>query len=306
MITGSLVPNITFFDADGALDLVRTEWHMRWMFERGVDGLFLTGSYGAGPLMTVAERASVFRLARSVADESDRRPVLIAHVGCIDTASTLALAREAEAAGMDAVGAVPPFYYKYPEDLVVTFYRDLVGGTNLPVFAYNNPETSRFAFTIDTVRRLIDVGVAGMKDSPLDVGFVSRVFYETKLAGTPFELILGTSKGWLPFYAMGIRAMIGGMSNWAPEVMTALVSATVSGDRRRAELLYLLMLDLSAKMHFADSTIVSHMGLAARGLEAGHPRKPMALPPAGDRQYGMIRGWLDEGFARAGLTLTQG
>jgi len=52
MIKGSLVPNITFFDARGDLDIEKTKWHMRWMFEKGLDGLFLTGSYGSGPKIT--------------------------------------------------------------------------------------------------------------------------------------------------------------------------------------------------------------------------------------------------------------
>lgn len=305
MITGSLVPNITLFDQAGMPDIDRTAWHMRWMLGHGVDGLFLTGSYGAGPLMSIEERTSVFQAARAVADEFENK-TLIAHVGCIDTASTLTLARAAESVGVDAIGAVPPFYYKHSEDIVVGFYSELVEATSLPVFAYNNPATSRFSFTIGTVRRLQDAGLAGMKDSPLDVGFVSRVFYEAKLAESDFQMILGTSKGWLPFYDMGIRAMIGGMSNWAPEIMTALVSATESGDRPRAEQLYVLMMDLSAKMHFTDSTIVSQMGLYARGFDGGYARKPMVLPPLSDPRYVEIRTWLEEGFERAGIEMETG
>lgn len=305
MITGSLVPNITLFDASGQLDLERTGWHMRWMFRHGVDGLFLTGSYGAGPLMSVDERIAVFETARSVVDEFDGR-TLIAHVGCIDTDSTVRLAKAAERIGVDAVGAVPPFYYKHAEPLIIDFYRELVESTSLPVFAYNNPATSRFSFTMGTVRKLQELGLAGMKDSPLSVGFVSRVYYEAKLAGLDFQMILGTSTGWLPFYDMGIRAMIGGMNNWAPEVMTELVRATNAGERGRAELAYVVMLDLSAKMHFTDSTIASQMALYARGFDGGYARRPMQIPPQSDAKYAEIRGWLDEGFERLDLTLETG
>jgi dihydrodipicolinate synthase/N-acetylneuraminate lyase len=121
MIRGSLVPNITLFDESGVLDLRSTAWHIDWMFGHGVDGLFLTGSYGAGPLMSVEERIEVYRLAKSLADESGDHRTLIAHVGCIDTASTLRLAHAAEEVGVDAIGAVPPFYYKYSEDLVIDY-----------------------------------------------------------------------------------------------------------------------------------------------------------------------------------------
>ena len=94
MIQGSLVPNITIFDENGRLDREKTEWHMHWMLEKGVDGLFLTGSYGAGPLMNNKERVEVFRLAKEVAKGFSGK-ILLPHVGCIDTESTVMLAKEA-------------------------------------------------------------------------------------------------------------------------------------------------------------------------------------------------------------------
>ncbi len=305
MISGSLVPNITIFMADGSLDLEKTRWHMCWMLDHGVDGLFLTGSYGSGPMMSLDERIAVFKVAKDAA-ASYQGKTLIAHVGCIDTASTVTLAKEAEKLGVDAVSAVPPFYYKHSEDLVIQFYQDLIEATSLPVFAYNNPETSRFSFTINTVRKLQEMGLAGMKDSPVDVGFVSRIFYEIKHSKKDFQLILGTSKGWLPFYYMGVRAMIAGMNNWAPEIITALTRTTQAGDIEQSEKLYLLMMDLSAKMHFTDSTIASLIGLYARGYDAGFPRKPMQIPAFDNPRYKEARQWLQDGFEKAGLHMDCG
>jgi dihydrodipicolinate synthase/N-acetylneuraminate lyase len=306
MITGSLVPNITLFDKDGNIDQKATRWHMDWMFGHGVNGLFLTGSYGAGPLMSNEERELIYTIAKQAADAADGDRILIAHVGCIDTASTTALARAAERIGVDAVAAVPPFYYKHNADVVIRFYRDLIDSVSIPVYAYNNPGTSRFTFDLKTVRTLREAGLAGLKDSPLSVGFVSRVFYESKLEGAPFQVILGTSTGWFPFTLMGIRAAIAGINNWAPEIMTELVRSTFTGEQDRAELAYLVMMDISAKMHFTDSTIASHMGLYARGFKAGFPRKPMLLPSFDDPKYGEIRDQIQGAFDRLGLTMQTG
>lgn len=305
MINGSLVPNITIFTADGRLDLEKTRWHMCWMLDRGVDGLFLTGSYGSGPMMSIEERSAVFKVAKEAA-ASYQGKTLIAHVGCVDTASTIALAKEAEKVGVDALSAVPPFYYKHSEDLVIQFYRDLIEATALPVFAYNNPETSRFSFTVNTVRKLQEMGLAGMKDSPVEVGFLSHLFYEIKHSKKDFQVILGTSKGWLPFYYMGVRAMIAGMNNWAPEIITALTKTTQEGHVEESEKLYVLMMDLSAKMHFTDSTIASLIGLYARGYDGGFPRKPMQLPPFDSPRYKEARQWLKDGFEVAGLDMDLG
>lgn len=41
MTSGVYVPNITFFTKEGDVDLKKTQAHMRWMIEKGVDGFFL-------------------------------------------------------------------------------------------------------------------------------------------------------------------------------------------------------------------------------------------------------------------------
>jgi dihydrodipicolinate synthase/N-acetylneuraminate lyase len=305
MIKGSLVPNITFFDKAGELDIEKTKWHMRWMFDKGLDGLFLTGSYGSGPLMTNQERLQVFKAAKEVASEFEGK-YLLAHVGCIDTKSTVELAKEVDLLEMDAMSAVPPFYYKHDEERIIQFYRDIIESVRTPVFAYNNPVTSRFTFTLETVHKLQKLGLAGLKDSPLDVGFVSSVFYDAKANKKDFQLILGTSKGWLPYCYMGAQALIGGMNNYTPEIITAMMKYTFDGDTENAEKAYLVMMDLSKKMHFISSTIASHMAIYARGFDAGYPRKPMLLPSFDHPKYREIRDWFLESFDQLGLELETG
>jgi dihydrodipicolinate synthase/N-acetylneuraminate lyase len=232
--------------------------------------------------------------------------ILLPHVGCIDTVHTVQLAREAERIGVDAIGAVPPFYYKHSDEAVIEYYKEIISAVTIPVFAYNNPETSRYTFSLKVARTLMDAGLAGMKDSPLSIGFVSQLLYGAEESKKDFQLIIGTSTGWLPLYYMGVRATIAGMNNWAPEIMTELVRATFAGEADRARKAYLVMMDLSSKMHFSDSTIASHMALYARGYDAGFPRKPMILPPRSDPKYVEIRAWLEKSFVELGLPLEMG
>ncbi len=304
-IKGSLVPNITIFDAAGQIDTAKTRWHMDWMFSKGVDGLFLTGSYGAGPLMSTEERIAICRLAKESAQDFPGK-ILLPHVGCIDTKSAVELAKAVEKIGVDAIGAVPPFYYKHTDEAVIEYYKALIDAVKIPVFAYNNPETSRYTFNLKTVKALQEYGLAGMKDSPLSIGFLSQVAYGAQEAGKNFQVIAGTSTGWLPLYHMGVQAAIAGMNNWAPEIMTELMRATFAGEWNRARKAYLVMMDLSAKLHFTDSTIASHMALYARGFDAGFPRKPMLMPAFDSPKYREIRAILEKGFAELGLPFETG
>jgi len=304
-IQGSIVPNITLFDSAGHIDQARTRWHMGWMFKHGVDGLFLTGSYGAGPLMTAEERVSIFALAKEVVASYPGK-ILIPHVGCIDAEQAVELAKAAEKLGVDAIGAVPPFYYKHTDEAIVEYYRAILQAVKIPVFAYNNPETTRYTFNLKTVRRLQELGLAGLKDSPLSLGFATQVTYLAQEAGSDFQFIPGTSTGWIPLCYMGLKAVIAGTNNWAPEIITELLRATFADERERARKVYLVMMDLSTKMHFTDSTIASHMALYARGFDAGFPRRPMLLPRFDDPKYAEIRTWLERSFADLHLALDTG
>ena len=305
MIKGSLVPNITLFDKEGNIDFGKTSWHMNWMFEKGVDGLFLTGSYGAGPLMTIEERLEIIRAAKQIAAKHENK-IILPHVGCIDTKHTVELARAVEKIGVDAIASVPPFYYSYTDENIIQYYKEIIDAVKIPVFAYNNPETTRYTFNLKTIRVLRDYGLAGMKDSPCSLGFLTRVTYEAQELKKDFQVIPGTTTGWLPLYYMGIRAAVAGTNNWAPEIITELMRATFLDEKDKARKIYLVMMDLSAKMHFTDSTIASHMALYARGYDGGYPRKPMLLPPFSDAKYKEIRTWLEQGFAELGLKFTAG
>lgn len=287
-VKGVLVPNITFFKADGSLDPERNRWHMNWLLDNGVNGLFVTGSYGSGPLMSNDERIEQFKLAKE-AVEAHPGSYWIAHVGCADTANTVALAREAEKIGCDAIGAVPPFYYAHSEDKIIAYYKAIIDAVSLPVFAYNNPGTSRFTFTFDTVQKLQKLGLKGVKDSTMNVTFLTRVYYDAKINKKDFKTIIGTSNGWLPFCRMGIDTMIAGMCNYAPEIVVAMYKYTLDpAMSEKADEAYLIMQNYLAKMRFTDSTIISHMALKARGFDCGYPRLPMSLPDFSDPKYAQM------------------
>ena len=296
-IKGILAPNITFFKEDGTIDEALCRWHIRWMFENGVNGAFLTGSYGSGPLMTNEERVRIFEIAKEVAADFPDC-FLIAHVGCADTASTVALAKAAEKVGVDAVGAVPPFYYAYTEDRVIAYYKAVCDAVSLPVYAYNNPVTTKTTMNLGMIQKMQANGLKGVKDSSMNVMFITSVFYDAKVNHKDFQTIIGTSTGWLPFSQMGIDTMIAGMCNYAPEIISALYRYTMADDMEKAEKAYLIMLNYSKKCKFVDSTIASHMILHARGFDCGCTRAPMSLPPFDDPRYAQLKAEFEEAYGQ--------
>ena len=71
---GIIPPTLTAFGADGSLDLEETAWHINYVIEGGVHGVFLCGTMGEGPLLSFEEKVRVFAAAVEAANH--RVPVL--------------------------------------------------------------------------------------------------------------------------------------------------------------------------------------------------------------------------------------
>ena len=109
--SGVIPPVITSFDKQGKFNESAQREVISFLKDK-VNGFYPVGTYGSGPLMSVKERKKV---AKTIVDEVNGDVPVIIHVGSINTEQAVDLARHAESIGADAVGAIPPYYYKYPK-----------------------------------------------------------------------------------------------------------------------------------------------------------------------------------------------
>ncbi|MGH7929665.1 MAG: dihydrodipicolinate synthase family protein [Candidatus Binatia bacterium] len=140
MIRGVLLPVITPFDEKVRVDEEMMRQVVDFHIKAGVQGLFVLGSTGQGPAMTIAERKQTAAVALSQAKK--RVPVVI-HVGTADAWSTVELAEHAAANGADAVAMVPPYYYSdHSEFEIIAHYKAVHQAVSLPIYIYENPKYS--------------------------------------------------------------------------------------------------------------------------------------------------------------------
>ena len=162
---GVTPPMLTPFKENGELDIECLKTLVTFLREE-VDGLFITGSYGAGPMMNLAERKQVVETTMAITKGDI--PV-IPMVGTTNNVESIELAQHAEAAGVDAVAAVGPFYFSHKEDDLIDFYTDLVESVKIPVYLYNNPGFQGYEIGLETIKKLKARGLAGVKDATFDI-----------------------------------------------------------------------------------------------------------------------------------------
>ena len=292
---GIIPPLTTPFTADGGVYEKGLRQLVDFQIGHGSHGLFVCGTYGSGPLMTVEERMKVLEV---VGDQAGGRIALIAHVGTASTHESIELARHAEKTGADCVASIPPYYYHHDERSVVEYFRSLVESVQLPVYVYNNPTASGVTITPGALKRLADVGVAGMKDSAFS--YIDFTHFVLAMEDRPaFRLIAGTEGIALPAWMAGAKGCVSGIANAFPELMIDLWNLFEAGNYLEAAKLQLKVNKARQILHVPSSTnaAIYHV-LHERGVDAGYPRRPVlpveeakgAAMVAAFREIGMLLG----------------
>ncbi len=247
---------------------------VRLQLRAGVDGLYVCGTTGLGPLLSPEERKAV---AETVLHEVAGRATVVVQVGCADTPSTVKLARHAEDRGADAVASLTPYYYK-PGDLAVQRHFEAVAAAvEAPLFAYNIPQFTGNNLSSEAIGGMAKRGtLAGVKDSSRDVLHLLDVI---EAVPDGFVVMNGTEEYALYSLMMGGDGLVSGGANAFPELMVALVRAFGRGDTAAAVEAQRNVLKFRAAV--SASPIPSYYEvLRERHVDCGTPRQPF-LPMAG-------------------------
>jgi dihydrodipicolinate synthase/N-acetylneuraminate lyase len=281
---GIIPPLTTPFTASGDVYEEGLRRLVEFQIENGSHGLFICGTYGSGPIMTVEERMRVHEI---VADQVQGRITVVAHVGTTSTAQSIALAKHAQGVGADYVASISPYYHRHDERTVVEYFRALVKAVDLPVYVYNNPKASGVTLTPDFLVHLADVGVQGIKDSAFS--YITFAHFVLAMVDRPeFRFIVGTEGIALPAFMAGAKGCVSGLANAFPELMVQLWDAYTAGDYEEAARLQLRVVEARKHLHIPSSTNAAcYTVLRARGIDAGVPKAPI-LPVAEDKAEAML------------------
>ena len=226
-ITGVIPAMITLFDEKENVDVKRTRETVDFLLKRNINGLYLTGSTGEGFLMDHDERKLV---VETVVDQVAGRCPIIVHVGDIGTRKSILLAEHACKAGVDALSSVPPFYFRFSQDEIYNYYRDLSAATPLPMIIYNIALAG--AVSSDAIKRLAQLpNVKGMKYTLSTHHEIMRLKADL---GQDFMIYSGCDEMALSGFAFGSDGIIGSFYNVIPEIFLQLDRAVKANDLKLA------------------------------------------------------------------------
>lgn len=280
MFQGCGTALITPFRADGSLDESTLRRLVRRQVEEGIHFLVPGGTTGESPTLTRDEH---LRLVQITLEEADGRVPIVAGCGGYDTARNVRLAVELEAAGVQGLLSVTPYYNKPTPEGLFRHYAALAESTALPIVVYNVPGRTCCNIKPDLLCRLAGIeNIVGVKEASGDIGQMAKVCQSVPEG---FAVLSGDDSVTLPLMALGGVGVISVVSNEIPGAMAKLCDCALAGDFEGARALHRRYLPLM-DVNFCETSpgpVKVAMEMMAL-LDEAHYRLPMTRPSAASCQ----------------------
>jgi 4-hydroxy-tetrahydrodipicolinate synthase len=262
---------VTPFDAQGAVDLDKAQKLAKYLVELGNDGLVINGTTGESPTTTDAEKSD---LIRAVVEAVGDRATVVSGAGTYDTAHSVHLAKQAEAAGAHALLVVTPYYSRPSQAGLLAHFGTVADATGLPVMLYDIPPRTIVPIEVETLQRLGEhPRILAVKDAKGDLHAGARTIASTDLAYYSGDDPLNLP--WLSVGAVGFVSVIGHL---AADRLRTMLDAFEAGDVEGARTTSQSMLPLIRPFSRMPGVTYTKAGLRLRGIDVGEPRLPLVPP----------------------------
>jgi 4-hydroxy-tetrahydrodipicolinate synthase len=198
---------------------------------------------------------------------------VIAGAGSNSTSQAIELARDAEAAGADAILSVVPYYNKPTQAGMYAHFRAIAEATALPLILYDVPSRTVCGLADDTVARLAELPqIVGLKGA---TGDVTRPLRLRGLVGSEFRLLSGDDATAFAFFAQGGDGCISVTSNVAPSLCRAMYLPCRRGELAQAQRLAAMMAKLTAALLRESDPAPVKYALSAMNVISPRVRLPL-------------------------------
>jgi 4-hydroxy-tetrahydrodipicolinate synthase len=280
----------TPFAEDGSLDLDGARSLVAHLFEHGSDTVLIAGSTGESPTLTHAEK---LELIRATVEAAKGTGMVLAGTGTYSTAESIELTREAEAAGVDGVLVVTPYYNKPPQRGLVAHFSKIAESTELPVVAYNIPGRTATRIEHETLLTLATIpNIVAVKDSTGDIDGVSRLIRE---APEGFDVYSGDDWATFPLACLGGVGIVSVASHLVGDRIAQMLHLVFEGDVPAARKIHEELAPLFSALFITSNPIPLKAALGMVGLPGGDPRLPL-LPATPDERDHVRRALEDAGL----------
>jgi len=232
-IEGLIAAAFTPFYEDGSINRDMIPLLVNKLVRDGLKGIFVCGSNGEGPNMTIAERKFV---AEEFVKAAAGRLKIIVHVGHSSITEARALAVHAAEIKADAFASVAAFYFK-PTNVqnLVNCMGDIAGAApDLPFYYYHIPHLTGVGMDMVKFLELAEGTIPNLAGIKYTASTLQEYQSCLNYGQGRYDILYGVDELLLPALAAGAKAAIGSTYTFAAPLYLRTMDAFQKGDMETA------------------------------------------------------------------------
>jgi N-acetylneuraminate lyase len=273
-INGIVAATFAAYQADGSLNLTIIPQLVDKLVADGVAGVYICGTNGEGPNMTVEERMAI---AEAYVKAASKKILVLVHVGHTSIQECKKLAAHAAQIGADAFSSVAAFYFKPTsvQNLIDCMAEIASAAPELPFYYYHMPTLTGVGMD------MVEFLALGEQQIPNLAGikYTASTLHEFQACLNykegKFEVLSGYDEMLLSALAVGAVGAIGSTYTFAAPVYLEIIKLFRNNNLAAAGALQLKVVDFIR-------CIIKHPSIAAQraimkmlGYDLGDARLPL-------------------------------
>ena len=223
---------VTPMTSAGDLDLPTLKRYAQWLADQGPVALAVNVDTGEGPHLTADEKRQTLE---TVAEAVAGKCKVVGGVAGPSTASGVANARAAQAAGADALPVFPiPAYLGLPlnPEVPYRYHAAIAEAVDLPMILFQlQPALGGVLFTTETLHRLIDIPtVRAIKEASFDAMRFLQVKAALESASRKITFLTGNDNFICESFILGAEGALLGFSTIGTREQVDMLKAVQRGD----------------------------------------------------------------------------
>jgi 4-hydroxy-tetrahydrodipicolinate synthase len=261
---------VTPFDQNLQIDFARVEKLVEHLIATGTTSIVVAGTTGESPTLSHDEKIQLFK---HVVQQAAGRVKVIAGTGSNSTADSVNFSQEAEAAGVDGLLLVVPYYNKPSQEGMYQHFKAIAEAVQIPCVLYNIPGRTSINMDAETTLRLAQIpNIVATKESSGDFGQISEI---TARAPEGFLVYSGDDILTLPMLAAGAYGIVSVASHVIGTEMTQMINAFVEGRTAEAVDWHKRLTPIFKGLFLATNPTLVKAALEMQDVQVGGVRLPL-------------------------------
>ncbi len=282
-IQGLIAATFATFHADGSLNLDGIPPLVEKLIDDGLKGVFICGTNGEGPNLTIEERMAV---AEAYMASAKGRLLVLVHVGHTSIAECRKLAAHAEKIGADAISAVAAFYFKPVNvaNLVDSMAQIAAAAPDTPFYYYHIPALTGVGMDMEEFLRLGGKKIPNLAGIKYTAATIHEYQACLNFMDGKFEVLFGYDELLLPALAVGAKGAVGSTYNFAAPLYLRVMELFAGGNLKEAQQLQLLLVNMIREMVKFSPIPAQKAIMEMIGMDLGPSRLPLVSLSKQDKE----------------------